>query len=83
MKGDERLAAVIFPILNGHEFNNDPEQSPRQVHHQFFRLVTRKGTEYASAFQRVGDTRKSRARTKIIAPSTGSVVAILANRVGS
>jgi hypothetical protein len=50
---DPRLSAVIFPILNGQELNNRPDQTSDRRVINFFDWSLEKAAEFTEAFERV------------------------------
>lgn len=48
-----RLAEVIFPVINGQELNNAPDQSPGRQAINFFDWSLEKASEFGDAYQRV------------------------------
>jgi hypothetical protein len=48
-----RLAEVIFPVINGQELNNEPEQTPGRSAINFFDWSLEKASGYGAAFERV------------------------------
>lgn len=50
---DPRLAEVIFPVINGQELNNEPEQTPRRSVINFFDWSLEKASGYGPAIERV------------------------------
>jgi len=50
---DQRCREVIFPIINGQELNNNPDQRTGRRIINFFDWPQAKAAEYASAFERV------------------------------
>jgi len=50
---DSKLSDVIFPVINGQELNNQPDQSPGRQIINFFDWSLTKAEQYGEAFQRV------------------------------
>jgi len=50
---DQRLAKVIFPVINGEELNNHPAQAPGRSIINFFDWSVEKAAECGEAFERV------------------------------
>jgi len=50
---DPRLSEVIFPVINGQELNNEPDQSPGREIINFFDWPLAKAEQYGEAFRRV------------------------------
>lgn len=48
-----RLAEVIFPVTNGHEINNQPDQAPGRKIINFFDWPLDKAQVYGEAFERI------------------------------
>lgn len=51
--GDPRLEAVIFPVTNGQEINNNPDQSPGREIINFFDWPLEKAAFFGAAFSRL------------------------------
>ena len=50
---DQQLSDVIFPVTNGQEINNQPDQKPTRQIINFFDWPLEKAMNYSEAFQRV------------------------------